>query len=222
MRTRTRAVGLFTLSTLLLSALSGQAQQTPTPDETVFAVREATKSLIDDFLAGNWVNADAQVDSIVSKQRDIYTAMDIAGSPSSTRDLFGFLLFRLRDYTWNRVEPVQAALIANQIAAQLIDLQRGEVTAPQLATARMDYLARDAFLLSMLDEDHGLSVQRVNELTSTWAAVAPAIVEAGETELADRMDDELERLRDHSDKATIAQVADELLDLVEELEAAVR
>ncbi|MGD8866911.1 MAG: hypothetical protein PVI01_04765 [Gemmatimonadales bacterium] len=222
MRTAARVVGVATLPALLLWSVPGQTQSKLTQDDAVFMVREATEYLIEDFLAGNWVSADAQVDSIESRQNDVYRAMDIAGSPPGTRDLFGYLLFRLRDYTWNRVEPVQAALAANQMAAQLIDLDRAKVTAPQLATARMDYLAREVLLLSKLDDDHGLSARRIAELTSTWGAVAPAIVEAGEAELADRMDDRLDRLREDVPKARLEQVADEILDLVDELEGVVR
>ena len=222
MDTPAPVVGLLTLPVLLLWSVPGHAQAKQTPDDAVFMVREATEYLIEDFLAGNWVDADAQVDSIVIRQNDIYEAMAIAGSPSGTRDLFGYLLFRLRDLTWNRGEPVQAALVANQISAQLIDLNRGKVTAPQLATARMDYLAREVLLLSKLDDDHGLAERRIDELSSTWSALAPAIVEAGEAELVDRMDDRLDRLREPLTRATLAQVTGEILDLVGELEDVVR
>lgn len=222
MRRTTRAVGLLSLPVLALWSVPGQAQPTLTPDDVVFMVREAIEPLIEDFLAGNWVNADAEVDSIVNRQNDIYEAMESAGSPAGTRDLFGYLLFRLRDYTWNRAEPVQAALVANQMAALLIDLDRGKATAPQLATARMDYLAREVLLLSKLDGDYGLAARRIDELMSTWSSVAPAIVEAGQAELVDRMDDRLDNLRDHLPRATLAQVISEILDLVDELEGVVR
>jgi hypothetical protein len=222
MRTPTRVIGLLTLPALLLCSIPGRAQQALTPDDVVFMVGEATEALIDDYLAGDWVDADAQVDSIVSKQSGVLDAMKAAGAPPGTRDLFSYLVFRLRDYTWNRAEPVQAALVANQITAQLIDLDRSKATAPQLATARMDYLGREVLLLSQVDDDRGLLARRIDELASTWNGVAPVIVESGEGELVNRMDNRLQRLREQPAKTTIGEVANEILDLVDELEAVVR
>ncbi len=221
MRAPTRVVALLTVPAMLLCAVPGRAQQALTRDDIVFLVGEATEALIDDYLAGNWVDADAQADSIVVKQSDVLDAMSDAGAPPATLDLFSYLVYRLGDLTWNRAEPVQAALVANQITAQLIDLDRRMVTAPQLATARMDYLGREVLLLSQVDDDRGLLSRRIDELTSTWSAVAPAIVEAGGAELVDRMDDRLVRLREHLTKATLTQVASEILDLVDELEGVV-
>lgn len=222
MRIPTSAVASLALPAMLLCAVPGRAQRAPTRDDIVFTVGEATENLIDDYLAGNWVEADAQLDSILGKQSDVLDAMSDAGAPPATLDLFSYLLYRLGDLTWNRDDPLQAALTANQLTAQLIELDRGVVTDSKLATARMDYLGREVLLLSQVDDDRGLLSRRIDELTSTWSSVAPTIVEAGEAELVDRMDGRLDRLRGHSPKATLAQVASDILDLVDELEAVVR
>jgi hypothetical protein len=222
MRGPTGVVGLLTLTALLLCATAGRAQRLRTSDDVVFMVGEATEALIDDYLAGNWVEADAQVDSIVSKENGVLEAMNAAGALPGTRDLFSYLVYRLRDYTFNRAEPVQAALVANQITAQLIDLDHGKATAAQLATARMDYLGREVLLLSQVDDDRGMLARRIDELVSTWNGVTSVILESGEAELVERVDDRLERLRQQPDRTTIAEVANEILDLVDELEAVVR
>lgn len=222
MRIPTSAVASLALPAMLLCAVPGWAQRAATRDDIVFTVGEATENLIDDYLAGNWVEADAQLDSILGKQSDVLDAMSDAGVPPATLDLFSYLVYRLGDLTWNRDDPLQAALAANQLTAQLIELDRGVVTDSKLATARMDYLGREVLLLSQVDDDRGLLSRRIDELTSTWSSVAPTIVEAGEAELVDRMDDRLDRLRGHSPKATLAQVASDILDLVDELEAVVR
>lgn len=204
---------------LLASVGMARAQRGGPVAEAVLFVEDKAEDAIDNLLAGDWVDADARVDSISAREHDVLTAMTVAGASAATRDLFTYFVFLLQDAVRRRVDQVGAALVANQITAQMIELRRSATSPAAWSVARMDYLGRELVLLSRVADDRGLLARRIDELTAAWNGVRGVIVEKGAGQLVGRVDDRVQRLQNQPAKGTVERIGSEILDLVDELEA---
>jgi hypothetical protein len=215
---------LVLLSVLIMA--SGSAALAQSPQEKlpagVFFVSEKAEDIIDLFLNKDWTGAQRLITEISRQQEEVEREMRRQQLPDATVDLFGYLVYRLEDLSSQKQQPVVAALIANQITALLIDLQRFYFQKTPLEIARLDYLGREIVLLAQVPSTYGLLGRRISELAENWDRFKPDVqgqkAPKGK-EVAAQVDQVIAALKRGTTKEQIIKTGKTILDLVDRLAA---
>jgi hypothetical protein len=212
--------GLYASAMFL--CLSATASQAPLPI-VVHRVAEDAEGIIDYYQKEDWQGAQALADSIGLQAQEIHTLMLENKMPSSSADLLRFLFFRLRALNESKSNALEAALVANQITDQLIDLQGHYEHTTPLGIARMDYLGREVVLLTQLPNAYGLLDERISQLGAVWSDLEPVIRKRKNGEgVADQVSKVVAGLRRAGPRQQKIADGRRILDLVDELEALFR
>ena len=133
-------------------------------------------------------------------------------------DLYDYLLFQLSLLTGEQKEPLQAALVANQITRMMIELEGNYVHSAPMQVPLMDYLGRELIILAKMPDDYGLLQKRENELEKNWSNLRPQIMLRNGQALANKVDQTIARIKAASNRQEIEQEGNVILDLVDEIE----
>ena len=202
--------------TLFTSAFAKPS--TPLPKNAHF-VAEKAEDVIDYFLKGDWAGAQAIVDSMGMKEKSIVAILQDNQVSASSVDDFGYLMFRLKTLTLQKKEPIQAALVANQITNLLIDLHRHYAHQVPLQVARMDCLGREVVLLAQVSNDYGLLNRRIAEMDRVWKSLQKTILKKGGEKVATHVDQVINEMQKGVSGQQMIKQGNTILDLVDELEA---
>lgn len=215
-----RAVLLGILATVVAGPALAQSAGGVVPGPVSY-VAEKAEDAIDLYQKQDWADAKTIVDGIVQREDAVSEALARQHMPASSRYTFEYLVFRLQELTKRRSDPIQAALIANQMTALTGDLEaRYPHTVPE-QVGRMDYLGREIALLAAVPDSHGLTERRVTELAATWSQLRPAIVDRSPTtgdEIAVQVDHIVNALKKGGTNEQMATHARQILDFVDEIE----
>ncbi len=201
---------------LLCSLLPGCGRGERAEREKVFSSENAAR-IVELYLTGDWVAAQALVDSIGLSSAGVVEAMRAREMTQSARDLYRYLVYRLTALSRDRADPVQAALVANQISAVLIDLEAGEDRGYPEALDRMAYLGREIILLAQSQGDYGLMNARLAQLERTWVDFRPEILKRNAESLAAQVDQVIADLRERGPDVRMINGGNRILDLVREM-----
>ena len=206
-------------SILVALFLSASAKSsTPLPDDAHF-VAEKAEDVIDYFLKGNWTGAQAIVDGMGFKEKSVVAILQDNQVSASSIDGFCYFMFRLKTLTQQKKEPIQAALVANQITNLLIDLHQHYAHQVPLQVARMDYLGREVVLLAQLSNDYGLLNRRIAELDRVWKSLRKVILKKGGKKVVSQVDHVINEMQKGVSGQQMIKQGNTILDLVDELEA---
>lgn len=194
-----------------------QGPQRPLPKE-LHSVSEKAEDLIDFYLKKDWAGAQAAVDSISQNEADVINAIEKNKMGASVADVFSYLVFRSKKLSYAKERPIEAALAANQITSQLIDLQRFYAHTTPLEIARMDYLGREIVLLAKVPDDFGLLDRRIVQLEQTWNQVKPVVMKRNGDKVAAEVDRVISAIKQKPSRRQLVKEADRILDLVDALE----
>lgn len=208
-------------SSLIFIALFSSAfakTSAPLPKNAHF-VAEKAEDVIDYFLKGDWTAAQAIVDSMSLKEKSVVAILQDNQVSASSVDDFGYFMFRLKTLTLQKKEPIQDALVANQITNILIDLQEHYAHQTPLQVARMDYLGREVVLLAQVNNDHSLLNRRIAELDRVWKSLRATILKKGGEKVASQVDQVINEMQKGVSGQQMIKQGNTILDLVDELEA---
>lgn len=209
-------LALFLAGFYMVAAASAIVKHSPRPVD--FAAEKA-EDVIDYFQSGDWQKAAIVVDSIADNQYAVDSLMEQNAMPQFTSDTFDYLLFRLQGLTKNQTDSIQAALIANQITDIMIDLQMKyqEPLPPEIS--RLDYLGREIILLAESKNNYGLLDKRISQIREIWQRLRGDIIKRNGLEIALRLDKTLESLNAQEPANLLIEKGNNILDMVDELEA---
>lgn len=210
------AAGLLAAAVLVTGTSEGALKPLP---EAAHVAAEKAEDVIDFFMKGDWKGAGPLVAEMARREADVERLMRENGMPASPVYEFGYLVFRLKELMARERQPIEAALVANQMTALLIDLEGHYARAVPLEVAWMDYLGREVVLLATLPEDHGLLGERVSELEGAWASIREAVKARKGLKTAAKLDRVMAGLKKGAPRAAMKEYGNRVLDLVDELEA---
>ena len=197
--------------------VTAQPAPRPLPAEIYF-VAEKAEDVIDFYLQNNWVVAQALVDSISATPDTLESYFRENRMPRMVPDLYDYLIFQLSLLTGEQKEPLQAALVANQITRMMIELEGNYVHSAPMQVPLMDYLGRELVILAKMPDDYGLLQKRENELEKNWSNLRPQIMLRNVQALANKVDQTIARIKAASNRQEIEQEGNVILDLVDEIE----
>ncbi len=210
----------FGISLIFITLFSSAFAQPSTPlPENVHFVAEKAEDVIDYYLNGNWPGAQIIVDSMSSREKGVAAILRNNKLPVSSVDDFHYFMFRLKTLTQQSKDPIQSALVANQITNLLIDLQKHYAHSVPLQIARMDYLGREIVLLARINNNYSLLTERISEMDRTWKSLREIIFKKGGEKVASQMDQIIETMHKGVSMPQIIKQGNTILDLVDELEA---
>lgn len=205
---------LFIMSPCLVFA---HGLQRPLPKD-LHSVSEKAEDLIGLYLKNDWAGAQAAVDSISQDEASVIKAVKENKMGDSAADVFSYLVFRSRELSHAKGNPIEAALVANQMTSQLIDLQGFYAHTTPLEIARMDYLGREIVLLAEVPDDFGLLDRRVAQLEQTWNHVKPVVIKQNGDKAAAEVDQVISAIKQKPSHQQLVKEANRILDLVDTLE----
>jgi hypothetical protein len=109
------------LLTMFPCVVFAQGPQRPLPKD-LHSVSEKAEDIIGLYLKNDWASAQAAVDSISQDEAGVIKAIKENKMGASAADVFSYLVFRSKELSHAKDRPIEAALVANQITSQLIDL----------------------------------------------------------------------------------------------------
>jgi hypothetical protein len=192
---------IILISAGAIQQISAQPAPRPLPAEIYF-VAEKAEDVIDFYLQNNWVAAQALVDSISATPDTLESYFRENRMPRMVPDLYDYLLFQLSLLTVEQKDPLQAALVANQITRMMIELEGNYVHSAPMQVPLMDYLGRELVILAKMPDDYGL----------------PQIMLRNGQALATKVDQTIARIKAASNRQEIEQEGNVILDLVDEIE----
>jgi mannose/fructose/N-acetylgalactosamine-specific phosphotransferase system component IIB len=211
-------LGIASATLIFLFCTIAYGVQKSTPKEVHF-VAEKAEDLIDFLLNRQWTKAESAVNSIVPNEKKVEDEILKDRLPLSTADEFSYLIFRLREMVKERKQPVQAALVANQITNLLIDLERAYPQTIPIDIGRIDYLGREIVLLSQTLHGSDLLNKRVIQLEDVWSRLKPTIEKKKGGKIILQMDQAIASLKRESSPLKIKNNCNRILDLVDNMEA---
>ncbi|MEJ2346663.1 MAG: hypothetical protein P8076_12025 [Gammaproteobacteria bacterium] len=170
-------------------------------------------------LQNDWRAARISVGRIVDRTAEMEDRIIRQKLPVSTLRVYNSLQFQLQQLTERASQPLQAALVANQISALAIDVDRPNLTALQYRLASMAYLAREIVLLPRFPDDYGLLKKRMAELQRQWSLARPLVVKRHAADAAARMDTLLTDLAHVRANAKIINTANSVLSALDALKS---
>ncbi|MEJ2637318.1 MAG: hypothetical protein P8184_18780, partial [Calditrichia bacterium] len=185
----------------------------------VTTVEEKAEDMIDLYLANEWDNAQTMLDTIVSNQSKIMTDMQVNQMPPSTRYAFNYLVYRLQRLSADQSQPIQAGLAANEITSIMIDLAGYYVYVVPLEVSRMDYLGREIVMLAQVKDNYGLLNMRISQMQDNWNTLAAIIRSKKGEKIAEQVDTDINRIRSEKAGPQMINDANDILNLVDEMEA---
>jgi hypothetical protein len=211
----------FLIISLMILGITrlGTAQPAPRPlPAEIYFVAEKAEDVIDFYLQNNWAAAQVLVDSISATPVTLESYFRENRMPRMVPDLFDYLIFKLSLLTGEQKDPLQAALVANQITRLMIELEGNYVHSAPMQVPLMDYLGRELVILAKMPDDYGLLQKRENELGKNWSNLRPQIMLRNGQALANKVDQTIARIKAASDRQEIEQEGNVILDLVDEIE----
>jgi hypothetical protein len=208
---------IILISAGAIQQISAQPAPRPLPAEIYF-VAEKAEDVIDFYLQNNWVAAQALVDSISATPDTLESYFRENRMPRMVPDLYDYLVFQLSLLTVEQKDPLQAALVANQITRMMIELEGNYVHSAPMQVPLMDYLGRELVILAKMPDDYGLLQKRENELEKNWSNLRPQIMLRNGQALANKVDQTIARIKAASNRQEIEQEGNVILDLVDEIE----
>jgi hypothetical protein len=210
------------LVTALISICATQfvfAQPAPRPlPSEIYFVSEKAEDIIDFYLQNNWSGAQVLVDSIRGKENNMENYFQESRMPRMVPDLYDYFVFQLSFLTGEKQQPLQAALVANQITRMMIELEGNYAHTVPLQVPLMDYLGRELVILAKLPEDYGMIGKRGDELEKTWSNLRPQIMLRNGQALAIKVDETIAQINEATHHQKIEQEGNVILDLVDEIE----
>jgi hypothetical protein len=131
-----KRVGIPLIALCLLIASVVQGAENPLPKEMGLVVEKA-EDVIDLFLKKDWGSAQVIVNAIAQSGSVVEKEMQQTHLPAFMTYEFDYLVFRLQELSHEKKQPIQAALVANQITAMLIELEAFYAHAAPLETEEM-------------------------------------------------------------------------------------
>ena len=210
----------FGIALILVALFSSAFAKTSAPlPKNAHFVAEKAEDVIDYFLKGDWTGAQAIVDNMGMKEKSVVAILQDNQVSASSVDDFSYFMFRLKALTRQKKEPIQAALVSNQITNILIDLQEHYAHRVPLEVARMDYLGREVVLLAQVSNDYGLLNRRIAELDRVWKSLRATILKKGGEKVASQVDHVINKMQKGVSGQQMIKQGNTILDLVDELEA---
>ncbi len=207
----------FIVSVCTIQILSAQPAPRPLPSEIYF-VAEKAEDVIDFYLQNNWSAAQVLMDSIRVSQNNMEKYFQENRMPRMVPDLYDYLVFQLSLLTGEKQEPLQAALVANQITRMMIELEGNYVHSAPMQIPLMDYLGRELVILAKMPDDYGMLQKREDELEKDWSNLRPQIMLRNGQALAIKIDQTMDQIKAAADHQKIVQKGKVILDLVDEIE----
>ena len=208
---------IILISAGAIQQISAQPAPRPLPAEIYF-VAEKAEDVIDFYLQNNWAAAQVLVDSISATPDTLESYFRENRMPRMVPDLYDYLIFQLSLLTGEQKEPLQSALVANQITRMMIELEGNYVHSAPMQVPLMDYLGRELVILAKMPDDYGMLQKRKVELEKTWSNLRPQIMLRNGQALANKVDQTIARIKAASSRQEIEQEGNVILDLVDEIE----
>ncbi len=210
----------FGIALILVALFPNALAKSPTslPENADF-VAEKAEDVIDFYIKGDWPGAQAIVESMSLKEKSVVAILRNNQMPGSSADNFYYFMFRLKALTQQKKDPIQSALVANQITNLLIDLHEPYAHQVPLQVARMDYLGREIVLLARVSNNCGLLNRRIAELDRVWKSLRETILKKGGEKVASQVDQVIKEMQKGVSGQQMVRGGNTILDLVDELEA---
>lgn len=212
-----KPTGIVLIVLLLLIAPVVHGAENPLPKE-VAVVGEKAEDVIDLLLKRNWAGAQPIIDAIVQNGPAVEKEMQQTHVPALMSYEFDYLVFRLQELTHERKQPIQAALVANQITAIMIDLEGFYAHSAPLEIAWMDYFGREIVLTAQVPNDYGILKKRISQLDQTWTALKPSILDHNGKSVADSVDQVMTDLKKQPSQSQVVKDGNRILELVDQME----
>ena len=127
-----KSLGVIVLVLSMFFAAVVNGAGNPLPQQ-VGIVGENAENVIDLFMKKDWKGAQALVDTIGQNGSTIDHEVQGGNLPPSMAYEFDYLLFRLQELSHEKKQPIEAALVANQITALTNDMQTRPSTGSSIA-----------------------------------------------------------------------------------------
>jgi hypothetical protein len=206
---------LLLLGFLIVSVANSEQNQLP---KEVSLVTENAKNVIDLLLKKDWGGAQPLVESIVQNESRIEQEMQQNHFPPSVTYQYYYLVYRLQELLNDEKQPIQTALVANQIIAMMINLEALYAHLAPVQIAEMDYLGREIVLEAQVPNDYGLLKKRISQLEQTWNILRPSILDRNGKNVADQIDPIITDLKKEPPNAQTVDDGNHILALVDKLE----
>lgn len=215
-----RAISLEAILLVLIgSCLAHVPSAAAAATDPVAVIAQQAGKAVGLYLQNDWRAARASVGRIVDRTAEMEDRIIRQKLPVSTLRVYNSLQFQLQQLTDRASQPLQAALVANQISALAIDVDRPKLTPLQYRLASIAYLAREIALLPRFPDDYGLLKRRMTELQRQWSRAKPLVVKRDGTGLAGRMDTLMANLPHLRANAKIIAAANAVLSALNPLES---
>jgi hypothetical protein len=200
-----------------LIAVGAQGSQESIPKELQL-VAEKAEDVIDIYLKKDWPKAQLIVNEIDRNEIKVEELMLKNHLPLSMVDEYNYFIFQLTILSKARKQPLQAALVANQITDLCNDLQGfyDHTVPPEIA--RIDYLGREIVLLSRISRDFNLLNKRIVEIGNVWHRLKPDVEKRKGAKIVLQMDQMIADLKKGPSHSRMSMDGNRILDLVDEME----
>jgi hypothetical protein len=185
--------------------------------DPVAVIAQQAGDAVELYLQNDWRAARTDVGRIVDRSAEMEDRIIRRKLPVSTLRVYNSLQFQLQQLTKRASQPLQAALVANQISTLAIDVDRPNLTPLQYRLASMAYLARETALLPRFHDDYGLLKKRMAALQRQWSRAKPLVLKRRGADPAVRMDTLLADLSHLHSNARIISTANEVLSVLGQL-----